>query len=119
MLRRCWLIGLLCLPLPALADTDYRCLSECKNQGGQTAACMQQCTYYKPVVATSTAHEGDAHREFSTPVPVGARSAPKAEVAMQKDMVGRGAQNFTCVQDCLKRHIQSTLCQAQCAARDK
>lgn len=113
MLRRFAFALLALWALPAFADMDYHCLSDCKNDGGSTPQCMTQCTYAPPLAKTDAAKpDGTTHKEFVAPVPVGSQVVVTPMVQMP---VGSSlTTNFSCVQACMKQNLQSSLCQERC-----
>lgn len=109
-MRRSWVLFVLLVATPAFADTDYKCLADCKNNGGSSQICLKDCSFVpneqpKPVVPA-----GHAHDEFAAPVPVGAVTMPPRNMPNAKKI----EPDARCVQDCARSGMQYTLCEKRC-----
>jgi hypothetical protein len=123
-----FILLLVCLAsLPALADTDYRCLNLCTNSGRGASQCMTQCSYVKAVPGTtmpgmvsgtatgSTTAPGasntNVHNLIEAPVPAG------DEILLQRHVsqLGGSGTNYRCVGQCTKAGMQYQLCTSRCA----
>lgn len=47
-MKKLILAALLCASMPAFADVDYKCVTDCANKGYQYQLCQQRCTYVPP-----------------------------------------------------------------------
>ena len=111
MFRNCFLVFLL-VAGPAFADMDYKCLADCKNNGGVTQACMTQCNYTAPTgLSKAKRPPGTAHNEFSAPVAVDATIVPEK---MAVSTESSNPPNMQCVQACMKEKLQYSLCEKRC-----
>lgn len=112
MLRKLIILIAIAFSAPAWADMDYHCLTSCKNSGKQTVICMDQCRYKEaPTKAATGKAEGDAHKEFVAPVPVGSRVAPAVTRSTTASML---SMDHVCVQACMQEDLQYSLCQQRC-----
>lgn len=111
----CICLAVLLTPAAAVADTDYRCLSACKRNGGTTAHCMTDCSFRAPSPSLPPARaEGEAHKEFAAPVPAEQVRIP-APQTMESAAGARMTALPVCVQRCLKEKLQYPFCTERCA----
>ena len=104
----------LTLPAAATADTDYRCLSACKRNGGTTPHCMTDCAFHAPPPSQPAVRpEGEAHKEFAAPVPAGQVLIlkPKSPELPAGSAV---TTQPVCLQTCLKEKLQYHFCSERC-----
>lgn len=107
------ILSVLLVSTPAWADIDYRCLTLCKNAGGITGACVNQCSYTpKAKTATPKGQEGKAHNTFDAPVSPSVAAATPRTV---KPPVDRTLNtSHVCIQSCMRDGLQYGMCEAQC-----
>ncbi|NBO17974.1 MAG: hypothetical protein EBV03_01885 [Proteobacteria bacterium] len=102
--------------LPARADLDYQCLNTCKNSGNPTASCMDECrlTVAAPINKKSAPEAGSAtHKQFDAPVKASSVVLPVEKKKLET------RTDYVCIQECLKGHLQYSLCQQRCTTVDK
>jgi hypothetical protein len=101
--------------VPAWADLDQRCLSQCVNGGGFAAKCLPECTYNdaqksgksSDTLATST------HDVFVAPKPAGNEILLPAQAAKN---LGPD-KDYACVNQCLHDGGQYDRCSQHCTKR--
>jgi hypothetical protein len=110
-----FLVMIACLPGIALADLDYRCLSDCKNDGKQTQDCIKECTYSSSVAPKPKKGLGAAHKELKAPVPVGAQTIILKPKAVSSP---NATPDYTCLSACMRDGMQYALCNERCRKTD-
>ncbi|MDE2029139.1 MAG: hypothetical protein KGI97_01100 [Alphaproteobacteria bacterium] len=107
----------------AHAETDYRCVSLCADNGAPGPVCLKQCRYdVKPALpenaktraakaAKATATQLSEHNVFAPPEPVMGNKL----VLQQKPKPPKPPVDYACASGCLADHMQDDLCREQCA----
>lgn len=108
--------------LPAIADTDYRCLTQCVNEGTSSATCLKKCSYNiapsptpAPTVGAGQETLEFSHRQFAAPVPLkNGEILPPVHTnheAPEKD--------YACVAKCQQEGMQYQFCEESCTKGEK
>jgi hypothetical protein len=107
---------------PARAEVDYRCLNMCIGNGKSSPACMDQCTYNKPLARLRPHIDAvgtpppDPHKVFKAPIPL------SGMVVAHKDK-NTGTQkpdkDYACYMQCLQNGMQPRMCNEQCTGVKK
>lgn len=113
---------------PALADTDYRCLSDCIKAGRTAYACFATCSYpgeaSPPLQPQGPAQKQSAHSPFTAPAPSSEivvpgfsplpAGTPASRLSPTTQPLGPST-NFRCVNSCLANGYQHELCVQNCS----
>lgn len=100
--------------ISAMADTDYRCLTQCVNNGRTSVACLKECSYnVAPTPAPSAGGQNSlefSHRQFSAPAPLnsGTLLPPVRTNHTSAD------KDYVCMARCQQNGMQYQFCEEQC-----
>lgn len=103
------------------ADTDYRCLNLCVNNGSAAVACRQQCAYDQPgqdAKAHAHAASPKAHKIFNAPQPLNGIALTPPTAAKIRGVQAKtnvSGKDYRCIQQCLQNGLQYQLCDQNCA----
>jgi len=107
--------------IPAIADTDYRCLTQCVNGGRPSTVCLKECSYNNtplPTSSPSSIGTGQerleySHKQFAAPVPVsnGVILPPVQTNHTAPD------KDYVCVAKCQQEGMQYQFCEEKCAKK--
>lgn len=118
--------------VPALADTDYRCLADCIRAGNIGASCMASCSYLGTTSLSvsqplTVAQKQTAHSPFVAPAPTESiviappesfaaspGGTPPTRLSPTTQPLGPST-NYKCVNDCLGNGYQYGLCVQRCS----
>lgn len=121
-----FLLALAAAPADCRADTDYRCLTLCVNNGNPSSACLLNCSYNLPAVSPSSSSKDPAqssseprsqalgapppaHKVFNAPVPYSGVALPSKQKSAPAD------KDYACLSECLKNRVQYQMCEESCA----
>lgn len=112
----------------ALADTDYRCLSDCIKAGRTANVCFATCSYpgkeLPALQPQGPAQKQSAYSPFTAPAPSNEiivpglfplpEGTPASRLSPTTQPLGPST-NFRCVSNCLANGYQHGLCVQNCS----
>ncbi len=110
MMRVLAMLLVMVCALPAWADTDHRCLSNCMREGGASAVCMGKCTYTHAPSLPSV--ENAKPEPFA---PLRRHGAIKSSDVAKKHVTPE--KNYLCMSECLKQKTPYSFCEQRCAKK--
>ena len=101
---------IVCMPIAAFADVDYKCLNACANDGITTSICMHKCSYgvEKLPDLSGKKIKQDPHNQFSN----------VSSDRIKDESYNSATKDYTCLSKCLSNKSQYKFCEEKCATED-
>ena len=106
---------------PVLADTDYRCLSQCVSNGRTGSVCLPACTYNAPATVAPKTTPATGVTSSTVGIVSNHRLLPQTRfldtstvlVQPKKPDINE-SKDYRCIAQCLQANMRYQMCEENC-----